>query len=436
MARGGRVDQEALARQAVDRRDVAALDRRRDRGRRRRLGILRGPATVRCHTMPAATWERRRCRSRVRCFAGTTGRNATFRGGAIPARTGRSSPSSCSSRPWSRRSIPYFERFIARFPDVASLAAAAEDEVTALWSGLGYYARARNLRRAAEAAVAEHGGAFRSRRTALRALPGIGPYTAAAVAAIAFGARTFALDGNAMRVLARLTRRAAAGGPARDAGGAARARAGGGSAPARGRLQPGRDGAGRARLHAAQPALRRLPARPPAAARAPRGWPRRCRASGRARRARSYASSAPASRTAARVLVIERGKGLLAGTWALPEAVDCGARSAARCRARAGRGDRRARRRGRLSRGGSPRVHASGRHRGAVSRRGGRLRAARPVGRRRLPVGLARRARGARSFDLRPENRGARARRIDDRKNRKETGPRKAQKRDTDAFRP
>src|SRR5262249_52874823 len=79
---------------------------------------------------------------------------------------------------------PYFARFIARFPDIASLAAAGDDDVTALWSGLGYYARARNLRRAAAAIVAEHGGAIPASDAALRALPGIGPYTAAAGAAI------------------------------------------------------------------------------------------------------------------------------------------------------------------------------------------------------------------------------------------------------------
>ncbi len=99
---------------------------------------------------------------------------------------------------------PYFERFVARFPDFAALAAAREDEVTALWSGLGYYARARNLRRAAIAVVTDHGGALPSDEEALRALPGIGPYTAAAVAAIAFDRPTFALDGNGIRVLARL----------------------------------------------------------------------------------------------------------------------------------------------------------------------------------------------------------------------------------------
>lgn len=100
--------------------------------------------------------------------------------------------------------IPYFERFIARFPDLSMLAAAEEDEVLALWSGLGYYARARNLHRAARRVVEHHRGELPPIEAELRALPGIGEYTAAAVAAIAFGARTFALDGNAARVVARL----------------------------------------------------------------------------------------------------------------------------------------------------------------------------------------------------------------------------------------
>ncbi|MDB4983125.1 MAG: mutY, partial [Myxococcales bacterium] len=100
--------------------------------------------------------------------------------------------------------IPYFERFLTRFPEVAALAAASEDDVTALWSGLGYYARARNLHKAARAVVDRHDGVMPETEEALRALPGIGPYTAAAVAAIGFGARAFALDGNAARVLARL----------------------------------------------------------------------------------------------------------------------------------------------------------------------------------------------------------------------------------------
>jgi A/G-specific adenine glycosylase len=99
---------------------------------------------------------------------------------------------------------PYFDRFVARFPDIPALAAANEDEVTAAWSGLGYYARARNLHKAARAVVARHGGALPGDEDALRELPGVGPYTAAAVAAIGFGAPAFALDGNAARVTARL----------------------------------------------------------------------------------------------------------------------------------------------------------------------------------------------------------------------------------------
>jgi A/G-specific adenine glycosylase len=99
---------------------------------------------------------------------------------------------------------PYFERFLTRFPDVAALASASEDEVTAAWSGLGYYTRARNLHKAARAVVELHGGAIPGDEETLRALPGIGPYTAAAVAAIGFDARTFALDGNGARVAARI----------------------------------------------------------------------------------------------------------------------------------------------------------------------------------------------------------------------------------------
>ena len=99
--------------------------------------------------------------------------------------------------------IPYFERFVARFPDVASLAAASEDEVLAHWSGLGYYARARNLHRAAREVVERNGGAFPASFDALAALPGIGRSTAAAISAFASGERRAILDGNVRRVLAR-----------------------------------------------------------------------------------------------------------------------------------------------------------------------------------------------------------------------------------------
>jgi A/G-specific adenine glycosylase len=100
--------------------------------------------------------------------------------------------------------VPYFERFMARFPDLPALAAAEEDQVLTLWSGLGYYARARNLHRTARLVLQQHDGQLPATEAELRRLPGLGPYTAAAVAAIGFGARTVAVDGNAARVLARL----------------------------------------------------------------------------------------------------------------------------------------------------------------------------------------------------------------------------------------
>jgi A/G-specific adenine glycosylase len=100
--------------------------------------------------------------------------------------------------------VPYFQRFCARFPDIETLARASEEQVLALWSGLGYYSRARNLHRAARAVVELHGGVLPEDEETLRRLPGVGEYTAAAISAIAFGVRTFALDGNAARVVARL----------------------------------------------------------------------------------------------------------------------------------------------------------------------------------------------------------------------------------------
>jgi A/G-specific adenine glycosylase len=99
--------------------------------------------------------------------------------------------------------IPYFERFMARFPDIAALATAPEDEVMRHWSGLGYYARARNLQRAAGEIVARHGGRFPLDVAEAQALPGIGRSTAAAIVAFATGARHAILDGNVKRVLAR-----------------------------------------------------------------------------------------------------------------------------------------------------------------------------------------------------------------------------------------
>ena len=99
--------------------------------------------------------------------------------------------------------IPYFERFVARFPHLPSLAAAHEDDVLALWSGLGYYSRARNLHAAARTLLASHDGIFPASPDLIAQLPGIGRSTAAAIAALAFGQRAAILDGNVKRVLAR-----------------------------------------------------------------------------------------------------------------------------------------------------------------------------------------------------------------------------------------
>jgi A/G-specific adenine glycosylase len=99
--------------------------------------------------------------------------------------------------------LGYYPRFLQRFPEVAALAAAPLDEVLHLWSGLGYYSRARNLHRAAQCIIAEHGGELPEAPEALAALPGIGRSTAAAIAAIAYGRRAAILDGNVRRVLSR-----------------------------------------------------------------------------------------------------------------------------------------------------------------------------------------------------------------------------------------
>ncbi len=100
--------------------------------------------------------------------------------------------------------LGYYERFLTRFPDVAALAAAPLDDVFGLWSGLGYYSRARNLHRCAQAVVAQHGGRFPASSAALMELPGIGRSTAAAIAAFCFGERVAILDGNVKRVLTRV----------------------------------------------------------------------------------------------------------------------------------------------------------------------------------------------------------------------------------------
>lgn len=99
---------------------------------------------------------------------------------------------------------PYYERFLQRFPDIQVLATAPQNEVLRLWSGLGYYSRARNLQRAAQEIVAKHDGVFPCNEKDALALPGIGNYTAAAILSIAYGAHHAVLDGNVARVLARV----------------------------------------------------------------------------------------------------------------------------------------------------------------------------------------------------------------------------------------
>ncbi|MDL2219379.1 A/G-specific adenine glycosylase [Ruminococcaceae bacterium OttesenSCG-928-O06] len=101
--------------------------------------------------------------------------------------------------------VPFYQRFIAALPDVAALAACSEEKLHKLWEGLGYYSRVRNMQKAAQAMMQHHGGALPGTYEALLALPGIGPYTAGAIASIAFGQPYPAVDGNVLRVMARLT---------------------------------------------------------------------------------------------------------------------------------------------------------------------------------------------------------------------------------------
>ncbi len=100
--------------------------------------------------------------------------------------------------------LPYYERFIRRYPDPAALAASGPEELHKLWEGLGYYSRADNLRRAAEVIVREHSGELPRTAAELRTLPGIGDYTAGAIASISCGERAAAVDGNVLRVFSRL----------------------------------------------------------------------------------------------------------------------------------------------------------------------------------------------------------------------------------------
>ena len=99
----------------------------------------------------------------------------------------------------------YYARFLSELPNIAALAACEENRLTKLWEGLGYYSRVRNLQKAARVVMTQHGGVFPREYAAIRALPGVGDYTAGAVASICFDAPTPAVDGNVLRVLARVT---------------------------------------------------------------------------------------------------------------------------------------------------------------------------------------------------------------------------------------
>jgi A/G-specific adenine glycosylase len=101
--------------------------------------------------------------------------------------------------------IPYFERFVERYPSIAELADANDDELAKYWEGLGYYSRVRNLKKAAQIIVKEHAGRFPEDDESIAALPGIGPYTLGAIQSIAFGKKRAAIDGNVLRVFARIT---------------------------------------------------------------------------------------------------------------------------------------------------------------------------------------------------------------------------------------
>ena len=151
-------------------------------------------------TLPPLDW-RRSFRDAIVAWFRTTRRSLPFRDDATPYRVWVSEVMAQQTR--IDTVVPYFERFVARFPSVEVLAAAPLDDVLALWSGLGYYGRARNLHRAAGEVVRRFDGELPRDPALLRELPGIGEYTAGAIASIAFGVPVPVLDGNVTRVLAR-----------------------------------------------------------------------------------------------------------------------------------------------------------------------------------------------------------------------------------------
>ena len=155
--------------------------------------------------------------------------------------------------------IPYYRRWLKRFPTLRALAAAPLHDVLTVWEGLGYYSRARSLHRAAQKVTQEYGGRLPRTPEGLRVLPGIGRYTAAAIASIAFGVDAAVLDGNVKRVLARVfdfREEVRSSGREKTLGAGREPHAAG----PRGRSQPGPHGSGGDHLHPPRPRLRGLPA--------------------------------------------------------------------------------------------------------------------------------------------------------------------------------
>jgi len=151
--------------------------------------------------LPPPAW-RARLRRALRAWYARSARDLPWRRAATPYRVWVAEVMLQQTQ--AATAAPYYERFLARFPTVAALAAAAEDDVLAAWQGLGYYARARKLKEAAAIIVAEHGGRFPDDEATARALPGVGPYTAGAVLSIAYDRPAAAVDANVARVLVRL----------------------------------------------------------------------------------------------------------------------------------------------------------------------------------------------------------------------------------------